>query len=137
MDKAAFDLKGAEELQRLLRSMPNNVQKRATLRGLRRAAAKLRTLIRRDAPRETGLLRRSIGIKKLRNGAFDVGLMQNYYYKVLDLVSAKGRPLKPWFEQSVNRHSRHASKLIMEETEKAIYYEAGKIHARTMRNKRG
>lgn len=130
-DGIKLELIGADELQRTLKQFPDAVAKRARRRGLRRAAARLRTLLRRDAPKgESRELRRSIGVKNLKYIS-SVGLQKNFYYRVLDAPSDRGAPLRPWFEQSVKRHQESAAQLIITETKKAIAFEAGKAYARS------
>jgi len=53
-------LKGEAELREWLRSLPEEVAKKAAQDGLRKASGRLRTLIRRAAPMKTGTLRSAI-----------------------------------------------------------------------------
>lgn len=58
-------LKGEAELREWLRSLPEEVATKAAQDGLKKASARLRTLIRRAAPRKEGTLRKAI---QSRNG---------------------------------------------------------------------
>lgn len=136
-NRETLTVSGMDSLSKTFKEMPADVRKRAEKRGLRRAAAKLRTAIRRDAPNpQTRNLRRSIQVKRRRNGSFGVGLYDRYYYKTLDLNSARGEPLNNWFEASVNRHKQTALDLTMDELKKALAYEAGRALARSLRGYR-
>ena len=131
MATETFKLEGADELNRLLKQFPENVAKRAKRTGLRKAGARLRTLIRRDAPKESGTLRKSIRVKSHKNGSVTVGLKERYYYKSLEFRTARGQPLHPFFERSVERHAAVALRIMLDETRDALYREAGKSYARS------
>ena len=141
-------LVGARELDELFKQFPVKVAERARKQGISRAAARYRTLIRRDAPRgRSGLLRQSIGVKRYRSGAVTIGLNRptngkgrnvlpkyrgvRYYYKALEFDTARGRAMHPWFERSIRRHMPAISQLMIEEAKNALYREAGKAYARS------
>lgn len=130
MTKKNVQLEGAEELRKLFDQFPNTVKKRASKQGLGKAGAKLRTMVRRDAPRVSGNLRRALRVKRHRNGSVTVGLKERFYYKVLDLKTKRGEPLHPWFLSSVERHSPAIANLIVTETKLVLYNEAGKAYSR-------
>lgn len=137
---AKLELVGGKELAKLLQELPADIARRARRRGVRRAALKLRNKLRRDAP-ESGLdtsgrgkdptLRKSIKHKNRKVKSY-VGLATRFYYETLDLQSARGAPLAPWFEKSAERHAPEAGRLIVDETNKAIAFEAGKAYRRSL-----
>jgi len=136
VSKEVFKLEGAEALQKLLKEFPDKVADRAQKTGLRKAAARLRTLIRRDTPKESGNLRKAIRTKFHRNSTVTVGLKERFYYKTLEMQTKRGEPLHPFFERSVRKHASAALKIMLDETTKALYREAGKAYARSRANLR-
>lgn len=147
---------GAEELSAVFEQLGPNLSFLVYKKGIRRAGARLRTLIRSDAPLDRGGLKKSIDVKQSRSGDVRVGLMKKlppdkpkkgskkklkfkkngkvykgirFYYKVLDLYSVRGQPMHPWFEKSVERHKGAAIGMIIDEIEKAIASEVGKAAA--------
>jgi len=130
-EKSVFKLEGALELEKLFESFPHTVVKRTRRTGLRKAGARMRTMIRRDAPRRSGNLRKSLKSKQLKSGAVTVGLKERFYYKTLDLHTKRGAPLHPWFGDSVSRHSPAISQMIINEARAAIHAEAGKAYSKS------
>jgi hypothetical protein len=154
-DKAHFEINSAE-VAKLLADFPIKVRKRVEKTGLRRAGQRMRTMIRRDAPKQSGDLHKAIGVSQSRKtGKVWVGLKAlpskkgkgrkgsrvPFYYKLLDLRGT-GKPSRrggyirrgkdrPWFLKSVERHSKEAANKIVDETKKALYAEAGKYYARS------
>jgi hypothetical protein len=122
-------LTDTRELGKVLDQLDGRVRARVAKKGLRQAGARTRTLLRRDAPRVSGNLRKSIGVRKRKNGTVVVGLTTRFYYETLDLSSKRGAPLRPWFEASVTRHSKTIGNLIVEKTKEALAYEAGRAYA--------
>ncbi len=150
--KDDFVLKGGKELELILKELPANLEKRIRKAGLRKASARFRTLIRRDAPKgATGLLRKSIGVYLSKRAPIAwIGLNRktpalgkkatscvgvSFYYSVLDIDSARGKALAPWFEASVARHAPLVAQLLLESTEQALAVEAGKAYARSLRGR--
>ena len=136
-----FTLKGVPELEAVFKELPFSVSNRIRKTAISKGASKMRTLVRRDAPRISGNLRRAIGVKRSRRhpnawvglNAKGRGTKVPYYYKTLDMKTKRGRPLHPWFYESVKRHTPTVSRLILEESKKALVYEAGKAFARQRR----
>ena len=127
-------LEGVSQLNKDLETFPDRIQANVKKRGLQKAAARARTFLRRAAPRESGELRKSIGIVKTRSKSKAlVGLSRNYYYKTLEFASARGQAMHPFFEQAFRRHRAELSQMIIEETKLALAKEAGKIYARNNR----
>jgi len=131
MAKTAIKLEGARELEKLFESFPHAVVKRTRKAGLKKAGARLRTYMRNDAPKRSGELRRSLNSKMLKSGAVTVGLKRNFYYKVLDLNTARGPALAPWFLDSIDKHAPEISQMIISEAKTAIHREAGKAYSRS------
>lgn len=130
-DAISFDLEGMKAVTEIFSVFPLNVQKRATKAGYAKAAGRLRTLLRRDAPKGTGNLRRAIKVKRHRNGSFTIGLKERYYYKTLDFMYPRGGEYNPWFEQSVERHAHSTLNLCVVAMHEAISREAGKSYAKS------
>lgn len=128
----SFD--GGVELEKLLKTFPDKVQLRVRRAGLRRAAAKFRTLLRREAPKRYGNLRKSIKIKVHRNKTVSVGLKERFYYKTLDYPypDRGNKALRPWFEDAIDHHKRGILQLIVQETNSALMREAGKAYSQSM-----
>jgi len=131
-DKITIEMNGASDVNDLLLSMPSAIQKRARRTGMARAAGKYRTLLRKDAPRVTGLLRRAIQVKRHKNGSYSVGLKTLFYYKKLDFVYPSGGAYNPWFLDSVDRHKDTILAELVKKTEEAVYVEAGKTYRRSL-----
>ena len=144
---AEFTIKGIPELEAVFKKLPQSTSTRVRKTAITKTAGRFRTLLRRDAPRISGMLRKSIGVKKSRRfPAAWIGLKLKtkgkqggkgirYYYKVLDMQSKRGAPIKPWFFQSADRHIPGLERLLVAETKKAVVYEAGKAFARQRRGR--
>ena len=141
-ERELVKLEGAAELQKIFNEFPLTVQAQASKKGLSRAGSRLAALIRREAPKETGDLRKAIGVKRYRGGMVTGGLNRKvgaggnkrvpYYYKTLEFGYPSGRgPYHKFFGRAWSRHRDATARLIVEETKKAIYQEAGKAYARS------
>ena len=136
---AEFKMVGVEALMRDLNKFPDNVSRNVQKKGLRKAAARMRTYLRRAAPRVSGELRNSIAIGKPSRsnpGRLRVGLMRNFYYKTLEFGRAGGPPMEPFFEDAARRHAGDISNVLIQEIKKALYTEAGKIYVRSYQRKK-
>ncbi len=145
-DGASIQLKGVEELNKLLASYPPNVTLAAQKRGLSRGAARLRTYFRAEMPKDKGLLRKSIGARTVRGSKGSkiiVGLNTRFYYKVLEQgrkpYKRKGKqvagspPMRDLGFSRVWFSKREAiAQLIIDEAKRAVYQEANKIHAKML-----
>lgn len=131
-DSGSVKLHGVTELNQLLATFSDNVKRRATDSGLRKAGARLRTAFRRAAPRQSGTLRQSIGSSfNKRDGKVYVGLKTRFFYKTLEFQTKRGAPLHPFMDAAWKSNRDNIAQLIIEETRKELYREAGKIYART------
>jgi hypothetical protein len=84
-DNDMYKLEGLEDLLRLMKTVPEVVEKKVVKAGVRGAGARLRTYMRRAAPKgDKGLLRKSITMKYKGDNKVQVGLNSRWYYKVLD-----------------------------------------------------
>jgi hypothetical protein len=137
-DSGSFKLTGVSELNQLLATFTDNVKRRATDTGLRQAGARLRTALRRAAPRQTGTLRQSIGSRfNKRDGKVYVGLQTRFYYKTLSMETKRtNMRLNNYFEATWKSNREHVAQLIIDNSIKSLYTEAGKIYARTKARKR-
>ena len=130
-------LQGADVLLKEMKAFGPTVSKKASATGVRKAGALLRRKFKAAAPRSSGKLRKSIKMKySRRSGKVWVGLRENYYYKTLEFGRKGGAPLHPFFERTWNEHKGQAAQLIINETRKALYVEAGKVMARTRTRRR-
>ena len=146
MANASIQLKGVEELNKLLTAYPYKVALTAQKRGLTRGAARLRTYFRAEMPRATGTLRKSVGYKTVKGSKGSkviVGLNTRFYYKTLEFGrkahSRKGKPVaatppmhplgfsKVWYSQREG-----IAQLIIDEAKRALYQEAANIHSKTL-----
>ena len=131
-DQGSFKINGAQDLLALLKTFPDKVKQRATDTGVRQAGARLRTAFRRAAPRKTGTLRNSIGSRfDKRTGKVYVGLQTRFYYKTLEFNTKRGAPMRPFFDAAWKSNREAVAQIIIDGATKALYQEAGKIHART------
>jgi len=156
---AACRLDGLPELRETLKKFPEALQARAVQTGVRKASAKLRTALRRGAYakmakgyKRTNKLRMSlrsaVGKKPKFKGKAWVGLKKApgeskvlHYYKTLDRgrkgYTSKRRgkvagspPLKPYFEKTWQAVRGTIESIMIEETKRAIAFEAGKAFGR-------
>lgn len=134
---AEMKLEGAQELMRELAKFGPRVEQNASAKGLRKAGQYLNKEFKRAVPKRTGLLRKSLGYKySRRSRRVYVGLRKNFYYKTLEFGREGGAPLNPFFERVYDQHKAAAAQLIVNETRKAVYYEAGRVYARSARRRR-
>jgi HK97 gp10 family phage protein len=156
---ATIQIKGIAELKAEMKKFPEAVQARAAQTGVRKAAGKLRTALRRAAYakvakgyKRTNRLRQAIrsavGKRQQYKGKAWVGLKAvpgesrtRHYYKTLEFgrnaYTGKRRgkvagspPLKPFWDKTVRANSSTTTEIIIAETWKAIVYEAGKAYGR-------
>jgi hypothetical protein len=148
-DKEVMTLNGAAALIAALKELPMITEDVVMRKGITRAAARLRTLMRRAAPRRSGTLAKSIGIKRIGkrkgNPKYKVGLLTRQYYKTLDAgrkaytkkdgtqVSAApdfkgtGTEIKRTWDSAKNQ----VANIVVEEATKEFAREAGKLAARS------
>lgn len=80
-----YKLEGLEDLLLLLKQVPEVVEKKVVKAGVRGAGARLRTYMRRAAPKgDKGILKKSITMRYVGQNKVKVGLNTRQYYKVLD-----------------------------------------------------
>lgn len=138
------ELKGAKELTAFLKAAPAQVAAKAGRQGVTKSAARLRTLIRRAAPRKSGTLRKSIMSKVSRRSPIAwVGLKTRHYYKTLEFGrkphKRKGRPVAgspqmaryAFFKKAVAAHAGAIMQMTIDSTRTALFKEAGRLIART------
>ncbi len=137
------ELKGAQELASFLRLAPKEVATKAGRSGLAKSAARLRTFIRRAAPRKTGKLRAAIKSKVGRSAPIAWVKLTIGYYKTLEFGRAphkrKGKPRAgspqmsrfAFFKKAVSSHQGEITQLTIDATRTALFKEAGRLIART------
>ena len=85
-EDSGYKLEGLEQLLEAMKVLPEVVNRKIVRAGVRMAGSRLRTYMRRAAPKgEKGLLRKSITMKYMGNNKVKVGLNNRQYYKVLDV----------------------------------------------------
>jgi len=141
-----YKLEGLEDLLRVMKALPEVVNKRIVKAGVRKAGSRLRTYMRRAAPKgEKGLLRKSITMKYMGNNKVKVGLNSRQYYKVLD-VGRKAYTRKDgtkvsastgaWDTQGTGiartwqRHKKEIADLMIQGMKIELFKEAGRMAVR-------
>jgi HK97 gp10 family phage protein len=128
---------GAEQLMLDMKHMGPAISKRASNAGIRKAAVFLRKAFREGAPKVSGNLRRAIRFKYYpRTGRAYVGIRTLFYYNTLEWGRKGGQPLHPFFEKVWNRNRKEAANIIISATNEALFVEAGKVRARSVRRSR-
>ena len=137
-------IRGAKELASFLKQAPKEVAVKAGKGGVAKSAPRLRTLLRRAAPRKTGKLR-SIILSKLGKGAIAwVGIKTRaagiYYTTEYGRKPHRrlGRPragspqmAKYWFHKAVDAHKGYIAQLTVDATRASFMKEAGRLIAKT------
>ena len=147
-------LVGGAELQATLRAMPDKVARRVRKQSFSKTSLFIRRHLRGAAPQgATGHLRRSIGINRGRTSHW-VGLNKptpgrkkgfrgssniRYYYKTLDQITRRGRPLRPWFELAIEAVEGRVANEMLNAAKSSIRIEAGRAHqlAKRLGGRRG
>ena len=136
-----LELEGADFLLKQMKAFGPTVEKKATKTGVGKAARKMARNIRNAAPKQSGRLRRQIGVKVGRKGIAWVGLRKGKgesqflgYYKTLDFDNKRGKAFNPWFENAAEAASQGVTTTLIDATTVALYDEAAKVYKRSMRN---
>jgi hypothetical protein len=141
-----YKLEGLEDLLRVMKTLPEVVNKRIVRAGVRKAGSRLRTYMRRAAPKgEKGLLRKSITMKYMGNNKVKVGLNSRQYYKVLDVgrkayTRKDGTKVKAstgaWdtkgtgIAQTWQRHKKEIADIMIQGMKIELFKEAGRMAVR-------
>jgi hypothetical protein len=140
-----YKLEGLEDLLTLMKQLPEVVERRVVKAGVRKAGSRLRTYMRRAAPRgDKGLLRKSITMKYVGNAKVKVGLNNRSYYKVLDVgrkaykrkdgTQVRGTPSFKSegtnIEKTWNTHKREIADLVVYGMKIEVFKEAGRMAIR-------
>ena len=135
-DKFDMELHGANALSKILKELPITMQARIRKTGIRKGASKYRTLLRRDAPRQSGEFRKSLTVRPSKKWPYAwIGLHTRYYYKLLDMTGVtRAGKYHVWFVESAKRHAPTIAKIVIKETKTALFNEAGKSYARSKRS---
>lgn len=154
-EKQVMKLNGAAQLIAVLKELPQVTEEKVMRKGLVSAAGRLRTYMRRSAARISGLLAKSILVKRYRTPkgqtVIKVGLRKNFFYKVLDggrkaftrkdgtQVAAspdmKGKGTQ--IENTWNAKRNEIANMVIEEATKSFAVEAGKLAAKSGYRKTG
>lgn len=160
---ATFKIDGIKTAMAGFEAMPDKIVIKVSRTGTRKAAAQLRTKIRRAAPKLTGRLRKSINVwsptitaqrRSKSSGALTrvsltgvkggAKLRSAYYYYTLEAGRGPhtrlGHPRAgspqmrrfAFFHSTVERNSAATLQTIIDATNDAIAFEAGKLHHKTL-----
>jgi hypothetical protein len=138
-------IRGAKELASFLKQAPKEVAIKAGKGGVAKSAPRLRTLIRRAAPRKTGKLRSIIKSKLGTKSAIAwVGIKTRaagIYYTTEYGRKPHRRLGKPragspqmatyWFHKAVAAHRAYIAQLTVDATRASFMKEAGRLIAKT------
>jgi hypothetical protein len=138
-----YQLDGMEQLLKAMKNLPEVVNKQIVRAGVRMAGSRLRTYMRRAAPKGTkGLLRKSITMKYMGNNKVKVGLNTRQYYKTLDVgrkayQRKDGTQVKAstgtWDTQGTGiaqtwaRHKREIAELMIQGMKIELFKTAGRM----------
>ena len=145
-EESGYKLEGLDQLLEAMKLLPEVVNKKIVRAGVRMAGSRLRTYMRRAAPKgEKGLLRKSITMKYMGNNKVKVGLNNRQYYKVLD-VGRKAYTRKDGTKVSASTgawdtqgtgiaqtwalHKREIADLMIQGMKIELYKEAGRMAVR-------
>lgn len=136
-------VKGLRELERKLRKLPDKLAGQALNFALRKAAKPVQDEAMRLVPRKSGVLQRSIVIRKQRSSnprnhaQMNVGVRKNaksggdpYYWRFVEFGFTKRDgsfyPARPFLRPALERTHREATRIFADELEKRIHREARK-----------
>jgi hypothetical protein len=142
---SSIEIRGAKELASFLKQAPAQVALKAGKGGVAKSAPRLRTLLRRAAPRKTGKLRSIIQSKLGKKGAIAwVGIKTRaagiYYTTEYGRKPhmrmgkpRKGSPqmAKYWFSKAVTANRAYIAQMTVDATRSALMREAGRLIAKT------
>lgn len=142
----SYKLEGLEQLLSAMKVLPELVNKKIVRAGVRMAGSRLRTYMRRAAPKgKTGMLRKSITMKYMGNNKVKVGLNSRQYYKVLDVgrkayVRKDGTQVREstgaWDTQGTGIartwaiHKREIANIMIQGMKIELFKEAGRMAVR-------
>lgn len=137
-------IRGAAELASFLKQAPKQVAVKAGRGGVAKSAPRLRTLIRRAAPRKTGKLRTLIQSKLGKGPVAWVGLKTSaagIYYTTEYGRKPHRRLGKPragspqmarmWFHKALAANRAYIAQLTVDATRASFMKEAGRLIAKT------
>ena len=131
-----FKVTGIKTLQEILKVTPKNIETRVAKKGITKASSRMRLRVRQAAPKVTGTLRKAIQVSKSKRYPIAwVGLkkikgeskVRNYYNKL-----EKGQ--NAFFAEAVRAASPEVLNILKSETIAALYEEAGKQYAKSLRS---
>lgn len=127
-----FKLEGVEQLMRELEGYPDRIKRKAADQGVKKATQFMNRKFRAAAPKESGRLRKSINWRfSKRYGVGWAGLTEYFFYKRLEWKYPSGGAFRPFFEKTWDANKEKAAQMMVDEMRKALYYETGKLAAKT------
>jgi len=135
---AAVELTGFKEFQKMTKEYPEAVIKRISKVGISKAAARSRTILRRASPEDSGLLKKSINVRRAKRGrplayigpTWKSGDNRESYFGRLEWDYDKKYA---WFEKAIEAHATEILQIVLTEATSAIYKEAGKNYIKSLR----
>ena len=128
-------LKGADELARVLRALPDKLGDPAMASALRKGASVVKKEAAETAPKRTGTLRKNILIKKAKDRdrgevAYEVGPAGRAFYGLFAEFGTSRQPARPWLRPAWEASKRPALDTIMKTLRKNIDRAAQKLAGR-------
>lgn len=134
-------LQGARDLKKIMEAVGPAIAKRAGVVGVRKGAMIMRKELKAASPKVKGELSKNWMYKKLRSRKTDryvgyiVRLRNLHYYETLEFESARGKPMHPFAEKTIDSAKQQALAAMMAGTRTALAVEAGKAYARSKRGR--
>lgn len=126
----AIHVKGAKELEALLKKLPGKVAKRVVNNGLRAGARLIRDEAKAKVPVNTGKLRDSITVATVK-GKVKVGFKPPESRRAhLTEFGTEFQPAQPFMRPAIDTKATEAIKKIGEVMGKGVAKEAGKVGRR-------
>lgn len=126
-----LELDNWDSVTDMMTAFPLKTQLKMRKQGLASGAAKLRTRLRKHAPKKSGTLRKAIRVKRHKNGTVSVGLKERFYYKNLDFKYPRGGEYHPWFESALDAEQGGVLADMKTRVTSVLLQEAGKAYSQS------
>ncbi len=122
-------LLGGPESVRAMKAMGKAVTRQILLRGLRKGGTPVRRDMRRNAPRRTGKLHRSIVMRTLREALPTIGIgpTRDVWYAHFSEFGTSSEPAQGWARRAWDENHRAIPKRFAESVHKDIIKQAKKL----------
>lgn len=158
MAEELIKMDGMDNLKKLLGQFGPEVAQAAGKAGVRKSANVIKKSLQSASPYKTGSLKKDWIVKKLRSrwkGEFTdvVRLKERFYYELLEFegiepgqrkragggsrqfAQKRGGMYHPFAARAIQNVRRKATQMIVDGTRDAIAFNAGKIHAKSLRRR--